>query len=640
LQKLNKDIIFTAKISALLHTLQKERGLSIGDISNQKDIFTKELIAQRKTTDIKLSNFLQYSKTEHSKEFLQLLNNISFKIKYLHNIREKILNKTLTSNEIILYYSSLNEKLLNLLIEVTKESFIPKITQNLLAYSYMIYTQEFAGIQRALGVSIIQYNKLHQDEYIRFTNYISMQSQYIDMFLKYASQKTIDKYQYIKSKPSFREVQKIQNIILYNQNLKNINSKHWFDMMTDKINSYQIIVDYIKKQTKYNIEAEISYIGNIFYLVLGLTIISMIIFIFMIISFLKLAKEEQKLRVIMDKYIISSITDTKGKIIDASEAFCKISGFPKQELIGQPHNIVRHPDMPKEAFKELWGTIKQGKTWRGKVKNKTKDGGFYWVYANIEPLYDKHGNIDSYISIRLDITESEILQSKIQQQSRLAQMGEMLSMIAHQWRQPLSAISASAVAIYLKASRGKLDDENAIKLANKIKELSQHLSSTIDDFRGFAKDNKAKIKTDFETILQSILNIVSDTLEQNNIKLNLDIKSNEQFLTYENEVKQVLLNIVKNAEDILIDNNIPDPKIDIVIENNKITIEDNAGGVPEDIIDKIFDPYFSTKMQKDGTGLGLYMSKTIIEDHCKGGLDVQNINNGARFTIILGDIDE
>jgi len=464
--------------------------------------------------------------------------------------------------------------------------------------------------------------------------------EYIDMFLKYASEETINKYEHIKSKPSFREVQRIQNIILYNKNLKNISSKHWFDMMTDKINSYQIIVDYIKKQAKYNIKAEISHISNIFYLVLILTIISMIIFIFMIISFLKLAKEEQKLRVIMDKYIISSITDTKGKIIDASEAFCKISGFTKQELIGQPHNIVRHPDMPKEAFKELWETIGKGKTWRGKVKNKTKDGGFYWVYANIEPLYNKFGKIDSYISIRLDITESEILQSKIQQQSRLAQMGEMLSMIAHQWRQPLSAISASAAAIYLKATRKKLDDENAIKLANKIKELSQHLSSTIDDFRGFAKDDKTKTKTDFETILQSILNIVSNSLEQNDIKLNLDIKSNDKFITYENEVKQVLLNIIKNAEDILIDNNIADPKIDIVIEDNKITIEDNAGGVPPEIIDKIFDPYFSTKTQKDGTGLGLYMSKTIIEDHCQGSLNVQNINNGARFTIILGGIDE
>jgi PAS domain S-box-containing protein len=367
-----------------------------------------------------------------------------------------------------------------------------------------------------------------------------------------------------------------------------------------------------------------------------------------------LAKEEQRLRVVMDKYIISSITDTKGKIIDVSQAFCNISGYKREELIGQPHNIVRHPDTPKEVFESMWTTIKKGKPWRGKIKNLRKDGWFYWVYANIEPLYDSKGRIDSYISIRVDITENEILTQKIaqeeekrrkqekliQQQSRLAQMGEMISMIAHQWRQPLSAITAAAGSIIIKTQLKKLDNETAKDLANKIKDFSQHLSYTIDDFRDFFKPNKIKTDTTYKKIIDSTLSIIHSSIEDRNIELIIDIKDETELFTYENEVKQVVLNLIKNAEDALIENETKEPFIKIEAKETTLTISDNAGGVPEEIIDKIFDPYFSTKSQKDGTGLGLYMSKTIIEEHCKGKLIVKNGKIGAIFKIDLGKDDE
>jgi signal transduction histidine kinase len=219
-------------------------------------------------------------------------------------------------------------------------------------------------------------------------------------------------------------------------------------------------------------------------------------------------------------------------------------------------------------------------------------------------------------------------------------MGEMLSMIAHQWRQPLSAISASSAVIYLKASRDKLDKDTAIELSNKIKDFSQHLSSTIDDFRDFFKTNKKQSSTNFSKILDSVLGIVSSSLEQNNITLKLDDKSHKDFETYENELKQVLLNLIKNAEDALVENSVEDATINVCINDNILFVKDNAGGISEDIIDKIFDPYFSTKTKKDGTGLGLYMSKTIIEEHCNGKFYVENEDDGAKFTIIVGDKDD
>jgi signal transduction histidine kinase len=216
-------------------------------------------------------------------------------------------------------------------------------------------------------------------------------------------------------------------------------------------------------------------------------------------------------------------------------------------------------------------------------------------------------------------------------------MGEMISMIAHQWRQPLSAIAAASGSIQLKAKRNKLTEETAIELAEKIKKFSLHLSSTIDDFRNFFKTNKQTIETDFVKILNNVLSIIEGSLERNNINLQIELNNPQVFLTFENEIKQVVLNLIKNAEDALVDSKIENPYIHIFVNNTTFIIKDNAGGISEDIIGKIFDPYFSTKTKKDGTGLGLYMSKIIIEDHCKGKIEVSNETDGAKFQITLGD---
>jgi len=225
------------------------------------------------------------------------------------------------------------------------------------------------------------------------------------------------------------------------------------------------------------------------------------------------------------------------------------------------------------------------------------------------------------------------------QQNRLAQMGEMIGMIAHQWRQPLAAISSTSSAINLKAKLNKLDNVKVIELTNKINEYSKHLSETIDDFRKFFKDEKEQSETTYNEILKNVLSIIEISIRNNMIEIVEDYNCDDKFLTYPNEIMQVLLNLIKNAEDILIEKKVENPYIKIstyVKEDNLILeIEDNGGGVPEDIIDKVFIPYFSTKLKKDGTGLGLYMSKTIIEDHCLGSLSVCNRNDGALFTISL-----
>lgn len=240
----------------------------------------------------------------------------------------------------------------------------------------------------------------------------------------------------------------------------------------------------------------------------------------------------------------------------------------------------------------------------------------------------------------------------ILQQSRLAQMGEMISMIAHQWRQPLCSISTVSASLKLKITlnRFNLDspdgrDEQKQFLndsMNKIEGYVQFLTHTIDDFRNFFKPNKHKVSTTSLFLVNRTLDIIGKALEINDISLSVENKASKEFFTYSNEVTQVILNILKNAEDVIKERAIEDGHIKIVISESDdtqfIAISDNAGGIRDDVLPYIFEPYYSTKSEKNGTGLGLYMSKMIIEDHCGGQITAQNDALGARFMIKLKEI--
>jgi len=186
-----------------------------------------------------------------------------------------------------------------------------------------------------------------------------------------------------------------------------------------------------------------------------------------------------------------------------------------------------------------------------------------------------------------------------------------------------------------------LDNVTARESATKISDYAQHLSVTIDDFRDFFKPNKKQVTTSLNAIVESTLLIVKSSIISKNIELILELNSKEEFLTFKSELTQVLLNILQNAQDALTEIKIDNPfiKVKTYKENDQhiVEISDNGGGINSDIIEKIFDPYFSTKEKKNGTGLGLYMSKQIVEEHCNGKLLVENEADGVVFKIILSE---
>jgi len=228
-------------------------------------------------------------------------------------------------------------------------------------------------------------------------------------------------------------------------------------------------------------------------------------------------------------------------------------------------------------------------------------------------------------------------------QSRLAQIGEMISMIAHQWRQPLGAISATSAHLQLKLSLNGADLQeekgrkeflnNFSSSLEDIDSFVQNLTVTIDDFRNFYKPNKDRVVTTLKKVIMKTLKVIKSSLDSNKIEIVYDFNDTNMLALYEHELMQVVLNILKNAEDNFQEKEIENKQIKITTKENSICICDNGGGIQESIIDKIFDPYFSTKGEKNGTGLGLYMSKMIIEEHHDGKLKVKNQNRGVCFII-------
>ena len=222
----------------------------------------------------------------------------------------------------------------------------------------------------------------------------------------------------------------------------------------------------------------------------------------------------------------------------------------------------------------------------------------------------------------------------LQHQNKLALMGEMIGAIAHQWRQPLNELSIRLQKIHYKYKNNEINESYIEEFISKNLNTIAFMSKTIDDFRNFFRIDKEKRLFDIKSAIQEAINIQSAQLNNHNINLTLEGNS-FSFLGYKTEFQHAIINIISNAKDALIKREIKSPEIDIKIIENKILIHDNAKGIEESIIDRVFEPYFTTKAQGEGTGIGLYMSKMIIEDNMNGKISVKNENGGALFSIEL-----
>ena len=340
--------------------------------------------------------------------------------------------------------------------------------------------------------------------------------------------------------------------------------------------------------------------------------------------------------------------------------------------------------MPGSKFKLLWDTIKSKNIYKATVKNRAKDGSTFFVNTTVVPLLDENENIVEFIAVRYDVTKEVFLtielqikeielaelnktleirvEEKIKQlqelnqtlelrvkeeiakneekqrvmfwQSRHASLGQMLANIAHQWRQPLTELNLTLFNI--KKAVVNDDKEDVVKLYNDSKTIIKNMSNTIDDFTNFFKPDKEKYYFNLSNSINESIQILENFLKSEMICVKTDFED-IKVLGIANELSQVIINLMKNSKDAFVHNAILIREIYIRTYQEKgfgvIEIEDNAGGIKEKDIDRIFEPYFTTKHTSQGTGLGLFMSKMICEQGLNGSIDVKSKKGRTTFSI-------
>ncbi len=358
-----------------------------------------------------------------------------------------------------------------------------------------------------------------------------------------------------------------------------------------------------------------------------------------------------------DLIFFKNYKGSEGVYIGCNEAFCKFLGLSKSEILGKTDFEIFEKNLA-EFFRKRDGEV---------LKNKNSKRNEEWVtYPNGErvlldvvktPLYDSKGNMVGIIGISRDITEKTLNQQELEKknilifhQSKLASLGEMLANIAHQWRQPLSMITTAASAIQVQKDMDTLNDKVMNDELDAIINSAKYLSKTIDDFRNFMSNSKkTKEEIYINEVIEGLESLVSASLKNHFIEYKIDIRDNPKLSLSGSEFLQALLNIISNAKDKLKSREEKKERIILLtikkVHNNSLSIEiqDSGGGIPENIIDKIFEPYFTTKHQFQGTGIGLYMTLQIVTRSMGGNIDVRNKGfeyngkklYGASFTITL-----
>lgn len=339
---------------------------------------------------------------------------------------------------------------------------------------------------------------------------------------------------------------------------------------------------------------------------------------------------------LINQTAIVATTDQYGKINYVNENFCKISGYSAEELIGKDHRLVNSGYHPKEFFEGIWQTFKGGEPWHGQIRNRRKDGSFYWVDSTLAPFVNN--GVEGYIGIRFDITAEKECEKKLLLSSKMASLGEMASGIAHEINNPLTIINGKAMKLRMQLAQETVDPEKTREALWKIEATTERIAKIIKGLRSFSRnaEQDPMEEVQLSKIIDDTLELCRERFKNHGIELRLDCSPDILVECRATQISQVLLNLLGNAHDAI--EMLPERWVSVEVTENgntvDISVRDSGTGIPEDIAQKIMDPFFTTKEVGKGTGLGLSISKGIAEAH-KGSLFYDASSKNTHFVFEL-----
>ncbi|TDL92535.1 PAS domain S-box protein [Vibrio vulnificus] len=341
-------------------------------------------------------------------------------------------------------------------------------------------------------------------------------------------------------------------------------------------------------------------------------------------------KELEDMQYAINQSLIVAITDDKGVIIEVNEKFSEVSGYGRGELIGHTHKIVNSGYHSKEFFEHMWKTVHERKVWKGEIRNKAKDGSFYWVDTTIVPFFSEEGKPFQFLSLRYDITERKQSEEMLHRQDKLAAVGQLAAGVAHEIRNPLTSMKGYTEFLQLDET-----DENKQEYLEIIMDEINRVNEIVEEFLQLAKPQALTLEMkNLVPIIQNVVSLTEFEARKKNITLISDCNDEEIFVRCdENRLKQVILNFIKNGMEAMPDGGFIKVMAELKEDKVQISITDTGIGMPPEQLKRLGEPFFTTK--KSGNGLGLMISFKIIESHLGNVFVESEVNKGTVFNIVL-----
>ena len=656
-------------------TLQKLNYLYKESLSSNKQIaeivFFNNLL-YNETVDTLYKKVLSNTQKELYKE--QLYEHLKDYFYYYKSFGVESINFYLPNNELLLNmkHNSLegslgNQESLNYVNTLQKEIESIEITQNDAAY--VVIKPFFDKQLRHLGAIEIEFNFDHlaqqiekNIEYDLFfvhkknkleTNAAINEEEFNSFDLNkeyYLKNSVINEFKYTKE--VFKQISEDNQTLL---NFNMLQSKEFvldvfndnqyqmmafvplFNTLTKEHNSYMLAIG----NSKFSNISSINQIINYTMILLGSFFLIVFILIYNIHCYKEknrtIIKKHADLLSAIDKYIIMIETDTSGLIKEATQAFCDLSGYSKKEITGKSINIIRHPDMSKKFFENMWSELNKNNYWEGEIKNIDKNGNSYWVKGIIFHQYDINNNLIGYASIRVNITDTKQLKKinnllkedlsnklneiKMRDESladttKIMIMGKILDSLSHQWKKPMSTISIELANLKARVLSEKLDSEQLLIIHDKVACELKTLSITLNEFITFFSHSNKGDKYNVYSVLQDVVSLMQPQCELHHISLSIECSQDIYCYGVFNELKQTMINLLKHTTEQLISNEVEKPFIELcVVEKGEdiiIECHDNVQGESKNIIEKVFSSNYEEEVFKDA-GLNLYVAKLLLE---------------------------